>query len=69
MNPHSDRLLDLFAAACEGVVTPAHSRDIGDREIQVAGPGGYENAILPAESCQSDEEAQFLPTHADDDIK
>jgi hypothetical protein len=68
MNPHSDRLLDLFAAACEGVVTPAHSLDIGDGKIQVAGPGGSENAIFPAESCQSDEDAQFLPFHADDEI-
>jgi hypothetical protein len=68
MNPPSERFLGLVSAACDTIVSPAHSHDIGDGKIKVAAPGGSENAIFPADGFQSDEEAQFLPSQADDDI-
>jgi hypothetical protein len=68
MNPPSDRFLGLLSAACDTIVTPGHSDDIGDGKIKVAAPGGSENVISAAYGFQSDEEAEFLPSQEDDGI-
>jgi hypothetical protein len=61
-------LLGLLFTACDNVVTPSHSHDIGDATMKVATPGFSENAIFAADSFRSDKEAQFLPSQADDGI-
>ena len=68
MNPPYDRLSALASVACDTIVTPAHSHDIGDGELKVAAPGGSENAIFAADGNRSDEEAEFLPYPEDDVI-
>ena len=68
MNHPSDCLLGLLSAACDTVVTPAHGRDIGDDKIKVAAPGVSENTIFAADGFRSGEEAEFLPSQADDGI-
>jgi hypothetical protein len=68
MIPPSGRLLNLLYAACDTVVTPAHSHDIGDGKIKVAAPGGSKNVISATQGFRSDEEAEFLPSQEDDGI-
>ena len=66
--PPVDRFLGLLSAACDIVVTPSHSHDIGGGKIKVAAPGGSESVISAARGFQSDEQAEFLPSQADDGI-
>ena len=65
MNPPSGRLLDLLSAACNTVVTPAHSHDIGDGKIKVAAPHGSENVISLVNGHPCDVEAEFLHSQED----
>ena len=66
--PPVDRFLGLLSAACNIVATPSHSHDIGGGKIKVAAPGGSESVISVARGYQSNEEADFLPSQADDGI-
>ena len=68
MIPPLDGFMDVLSAACDTIVTPAHSDDIGDATMKVAAPGGFDILLSAAHGAQLGEELELLLSQDDGGI-